>query len=51
MFFKRDAFVPRSKTCFDCGRVKESSNLKDRVFQCEPCRAGLDRNVNAIIST
>ena len=42
-----DRFYPSSKTCSVCGSKKDSLALSDRVFKCEPCGAGIDRDLNA----
>ncbi len=44
------AFVdrfPSSKTCNNCGHVKEKLKLSQRVFSCEECGLKEDRDVNA----
>lgn len=39
-------FFPSSKTCSNCGVVKESLPLSERVFECD-CGLVLGRDVNA----
>ena len=45
-----DRWFPSSKTCSNCGTVKESLNLSERVFNCVDCGASLDRDLNAAIN-
>jgi putative transposase len=40
-------FFPSSKTCSNCGEVKESLKLSERVYRCEHCGLIEDRDVNA----
>lgn len=40
-------FFPSSKTCSNCGEVKESLRLSERVYRCEHCGLIEDRDVNA----
>jgi putative transposase len=40
-------WYPSSKTCSNCGCVKESLTLAERVFHCEHCGYEEDRDVNA----
>jgi putative transposase len=44
---KIDRFFPSSKTCFECGNVNKTLELKDRTWQCESCDTVLDRDLNA----
>jgi putative transposase len=41
-----DKFFPSSKTCSNCGRVKQELKLSDRIYKCE-CGLVLDRDENA----
>ncbi len=43
---KIDRFFPSSKTCSNCGHIKESLDLSERVWTCV-CGAKHDRDVNA----
>ena len=43
---KIDRFFPSSKTCSDCGHIKESLDLSERSWTCV-CGAQHDRDVNA----
>jgi putative transposase len=43
---KIDRFFPSSKTCSDCGHIKESLDLSERVWTCV-CGSKHDRDVNA----
>jgi putative transposase len=42
-----DRWLPSSKTCSGCGRVKASMPLGERTFRCDRCPLVLDRDVNA----
>jgi putative transposase len=42
-----DRFYPSSKTCSNCGAIKEDLKLSDRVFACEECCMVKDRDLNA----
>jgi putative transposase len=44
---KIDRFFPSSKTCFECGNVNKTLELKDRTWQCLGCDTLLDRDLNA----
>ena len=44
-----DTFFPSSKTCSNCGIVKESLSLGERTFKCN-CGFSLDRDINAAIN-
>lgn len=43
---KINRFFPSSKTCNNCGTIKEDLTLKDRIFKCE-CGYVCDRDLNA----
>ncbi|WP_143440973.1 zinc ribbon domain-containing protein, partial [Helicobacter suis] len=45
-----DRFYPSSKTCSNCGALKEDLSLKDRFFNCPSCGFSLDRDLNASIN-
>lgn len=49
--FVVDRFFPSSKTCSNCGKVKEKGELKlrYRVFECA-CGLKIDRDLNAAIN-
>ncbi len=47
---KIDRFYPSSKTCSNCGHIKQELNLKDRIFQCQNCGLVIDRDLNASIN-
>ncbi len=40
-------WFPSSKTCSNCGTVKEELSLSERMFVCECCGLSLDRDLNA----
>lgn len=42
-----DQWFPSSKTCSECGAVKDELKLSERVFQCSECGFQADRDVNA----
>lgn len=44
-----DRFYPSSKTCSCCGKVKESLQLSERIYECD-CGNRMDRDVNAAIN-
>jgi len=44
-----DRWFPSSKTCHDCGWVREDLTLADRVWACEQCGTVHDRDLNAAI--
>lgn len=46
LFVKIDKWFPSSKTCSECGEVKESLSLSERTFSC-PCGHESDRDENA----
>nr|WP_293089881.1 zinc ribbon domain-containing protein [Okeania sp. SIO3B5] len=37
-----DRWFPSSKTCSNCGQVKESLSLSERVFDCKHCGFSCD---------
>lgn len=45
-----DRFFPSSKTCSQCGSVKQVLQLKERVYKCECCGLIIDRDLNASIN-
>jgi putative transposase len=45
-----DRFYPSSKTCSNCGHVKQSVSLSERVFRCPKCGFECDRDLNASIN-
>ena len=47
---KIDRFYPSSKTCSNCGNVKETLNLAERTYHCEECGYIIDRDLNASIN-
>ena len=47
---KIDPFYPSSKTCSNCGCVKESLKLSERTYHCEECGFTIDRDLNASIN-
>ena len=45
-----DRFFPSSKTCSNCGKVKEDLTLSDRTYQCRSCGFTIDRDMNAALN-
>jgi len=45
-----DRFFPSSKTCSNCGAIKDDLTLKDRTFKCENCGFEIERDLNAAIN-
>lgn len=44
---KINRWFPSSKTCSNCGNVKETLLLSERVYKCEVCKIEIDRDLNA----
>ena len=42
-----DRWFPSSKTCNECGAIKEELGLNERIYECEHCGAVEDRDLNA----
>ena len=47
---KIDRFYPSSKTCSNCGNVKDTLSLAERTYHCEQCNFTIDRDLNASIN-
>ena len=47
---KIDRFYPSSKTCSNCGCIKESLKLSERTYKCDECGFEIDRDLNASIN-
>lgn len=45
-----DRFFASSKTCSNCGHLKQQLTLSERVFVCEQCSCQIDRDLNAAIN-
>jgi putative transposase len=45
-----DRFYPSSKTCSNCGAVKETLSLSERTYHCDICGFTCDRDLNAAIN-
>jgi putative transposase len=43
-------WYPSSKTCHDCGWIKEDLTLDDRAWRCEQCGVVNERDVNASLN-
>lgn len=44
---KAGRFYPSTKTCSDCGMVKDEMLLSERIYCCDGCGLVLDRDMNA----
>lgn len=44
---KIDQYYPSSKTCSNCGNVKETLLLSERTYKCDNCGLKIDRDKNA----
>ena len=47
---KIDTYYPSSKTCSNCGNVKDKLLLSERTYHCEECGFTIDRDLNASIN-
>ena len=47
---KIDRFYPSSKTCSNCGCVKDKLSLSERTYKCNECGFTIDRDLNASIN-
>lgn len=47
---KINQWFPSSKTCSNCGNVKETLLLSERTYKCEVCKTEIDRDLNAAIN-
>ena len=47
---KIDTYYPSSKTCSNCGNVKDKLLLSERTYHCEECGFTIDRDINASIN-
>lgn len=47
---KVNRFFPSSKTCSNCGFIKEKISLSERIYKCEKCLTSIDRDHNAAIN-
>lgn len=45
-----DRYYPSSKTCSNCGNVKQDLTLSDRSYHCDSCHATIDRDLNAAVN-
>ena len=44
-----DRFYPSSKTCSNCGEIKQDLKLSDRIYKCD-CGLTIDRDLNSSIN-
>lgn len=49
-FILADRFYPSSKTCSECGNIKDILSLSERTFVCDACGYEIDRDLNASIN-
>lgn len=49
-FKKINKWFPSSKTCSNCGSIKEKLSLSERTFHCAECGFEQDRDLNASIN-
>lgn len=49
-FVQADRFFPSSKTCSECGCIKNDLKLSDRVYVCNHCGLVIDRDYNAAVN-
>ena len=49
-YYTVDRFFPSSKTCSNCGNVKNDLTLSDRTYHCDSCHTTIDRDLNAAIN-
>ena len=42
-----DRWFPSSKTCSNCGNIKEHFKLSERIFDCSKCGKSIERDLNA----
>lgn len=47
---KINQYYPSSKTCSNCGNIKETLLLSERVYKCGNCGLKIDRDLNASIN-
>lgn len=47
---KINKWFPSSKTCSNCGNIKETLLLSERIYGCEVCKIEIDRDLNASIN-
>ena len=45
-----DKWFPSSKTCSNCGNIKNDLTLKDRIYKCQKCGLEIDRDFNASLN-
>ena len=45
-----DRWFPSSKTCSNCGAIKQNLTLSDRTFECDACGHTQDRDLNAALN-
>lgn len=48
-FVEADKWYPSSKTCSNCGQIKQDLKLSDRKYICD-CGLNIDRDLNAAIN-
>ena len=49
-FVEADRWFPSSKTCSECGHIKQKLSLSVRTYICEECGCVIDRDYNASVN-
>ena len=49
-FIQVDRFYPSSKTCSECGHIKDKLKLSERTYICSECGCVIDRDFNASVN-
>lgn len=49
-FIEADKWYPSSKTCSECGHIKQKLSLSERTYICDECGSIIDRDYNASIN-
>lgn len=49
-FVEADKWYPSSKTCSECGHIKEKLSLSERTYTCDNCGCIIDRDYNASVN-
>ena len=45
-----DKYFPSSKTCSNCGNIKNDLDLSHRVYECDVCNSSFCRDLNAAVN-
>jgi len=49
-FVEADKWYPSSKTCSECGHIKNKLSLSERTYVCAECGCVIDRDYNASVN-